>query len=191
MAAITPEQRAKIDAQNLANIVKKASAGKVLTERDIGFLDTMATREQVDGDLGIWNTTQVAQMIGVTPKTVNEHARGGVIPKIGRGKFDPINAVSSYCKWLRQQREEATGSGKSLTAARTELAVEDTRLKRLQAEKLEGKLCDVDIILDAENKLLSGISSIIRNSDIEDGRKEDIFTAIRDHGDAWKEEMSE
>ena len=146
---------------------------------------------KIDEDVGTWNTTQVAQMIGVTPKTVNEHARGGVIPKIGRGKFDPIKAVSSYCKWLREQRDDATGSGKSLTAARTDLAVEDTRLKRLQAEKLESKLCDIDIILDAENKLLSGISNIIRNSDIEDGRKEDIFTAIRDHGDAWKEEMSE
>ena len=99
--------------------------------------------------------------------------------------------MSSYCKWCRGQRDEATGSGKSLTAARTELAQEDTRLKRLQAEKLEGKLCDIDLILDAENKLLSGISNIIRNSDIDEARKEDIFTAIRDHGDKWKEEMTE
>jgi len=189
MAKLTPEQRAKIDAQNLANIVKKSSAGKVLTEREVEFLDSMATRDSVDGDLGTWNTTQIAKILGVTPKTVNEHARGGVIPKIGRGKFDPILAVSSYCEWLRKQRDEATGSGKSLTAARTELALEDTRLKRLQAEKLEGKLCDVDLILDAENKLLSGISNIIRNSDIEEERKEDIFTSIRDHGDKWKEEL--
>ena len=142
-------------------------------------------------DFGVWNTTQVAMMLGITPQIVNEHARGGVIPKIGRGKFDPIKAVSSYCKWCRGQRDEATGSGKSLTAARTELAQEDTRLKRLQAEKLEGKLCDIDLILDAENKLLSGISNIIRNSDIDEARKEDIFTAIRDHGDKWKEEMTE
>jgi len=189
MAKITPEQRAKIDAQNLANIVKKSSAGKVLTEREVEFLDSMASLNNAYGELGTWNTTQVAKMLGVTPKTVNEHARGGVIPKIGRGKFDPIKAVSSYCEWLRQQRDEAAGSGKSLTAARTELALEDTRLKRLQAEKLEGKLCDVDLILDAENKLLSGISNIIRNSDIEEERKEDIFTAIRDHGDKWKEEL--
>lgn len=191
MAQLTQEQRAKIDAQNLANIVKKSSAGKVLTDRDIEFLDSMATRESSEGELGIWNTTQVAQILGVTPKTVNEHARGGVIPKVGRGKFDPIESVSSYCKWLREQRDEAAGSGKSLTAARTELALEDTRLKRLQAEKLEGRLCDVDLVLEAENKLLSGISNIIRNSDMDESRKEDIFTSIRDHGDKWKEEMTE
>ena len=189
MAQLTKEQRAKIDAQNLANIVKKSSVGKVLSEREIEFLDSMASREGKDNGLGVWNTTQVAKMLGVTPKTVNEHARGGVIPKIARGKFDPIASVSSYCDWLRKQRDEAAGSGKSLTAARTELALEDTRLKRLQAEKLEGKLCDVDLILDAENKLLSGISNIIRNSDIEEERKEDIFTAIRDHGNKWKEEL--
>jgi len=151
----------------------------------------MSKKEKDSQGFGVFSTTNMAKFLGITPQMINDHARSGVIPKIGRGKFDPIKAVSSYCKWLREQRDEASGSGKSLTAARTDLAVEDTRLKRLQAEKLESKLCDIDLILDAENKLLSGISNIIRNSDIEDGRKEDIFTAIRDHGDAWKEEMSE
>lgn len=151
----------------------------------------MKEKQNDPNDFGVWNTTQVSQMLGITPQIVNEHARSGVIPKMGRGKFDPVQAVSAYCKWCRTQRDEATGSGKSLTAARTELAQEDTRLKRLQAEKLEGRLCDVDLVLEAENKLLSGISNIIRNSDMDESRKEDIFTSIRDHGDKWKEEMTE
>jgi phage terminase Nu1 subunit (DNA packaging protein) len=151
----------------------------------------MKEKQTDPNNFGVWNTTQVSQMLGISTQIVNEHARSGVIPKMGRGKFDPVKAVSSYCKWCRTQRDEATGSGKSLTAARTELAQEDTRLKRLQAEKLEGRLCDVDLVLEAENKLLSGISNIIRNSDLDESRKEDIFTSIRDHGDKWKEEMTE
>ena len=74
----------------------------------------------------------------------------------------------------------------SLEQARTELAQEETALKRLKREHLEGKLCDVELILAAEERLLSGIASIIRNSDIEEDRKIDIFTAIQDHGDNWK-----
>ena len=41
MPQLTPEQRAKIDQQNLANILKKASAGKVLSARDVEMLDNV------------------------------------------------------------------------------------------------------------------------------------------------------
>ena len=84
--------------------------------------------------------------------------------------------------------DQTHSSKMSLEQARTELAQEETALKRLKREHLEGKLCDVDLILDAEERLLSGIASIIRNSDIEEDRKIDIFTAIQDHGDQWKSE---
>ena len=82
--------------------------------------------------------------------------------------------------------DETHSAKMSLEQARTELAQEDTALKRLKREHLEGKLCDVELILAAEERLLSGIASIIRNSDIEEDRKIDVFSAIQDHGDQWK-----
>tara|TARA_R100001082_G_scaffold31401_1_gene15993 strand:- start:203 stop:772 length:570 start_codon:yes stop_codon:yes gene_type:complete len=39
MPQLTPEQRAQVDKQNLANILKKAGAGKVLSDRDVKLLD--------------------------------------------------------------------------------------------------------------------------------------------------------
>ena len=75
----------------------------------------------------------------------------------------------------------------TLEAARTDLAIEDTRLKRLQAEKIEGQLADVDQLMEAENRLLEGIAAIVKASPLDDSRKEDIFTAIRDHGRKWEE----
>ena len=74
----------------------------------------------------------------------------------------------------------------SLEEARTDLAVEDTRLKRLQAEKIEGTVADVDLLMKAENELLEGISAIVKSSTLEKDKKDDIYTAIRDHGRKWE-----
>ena len=75
----------------------------------------------------------------------------------------------------------------SLEQARTDLAVEETRLKRLQAEKIEGEVAGVTELMEAENALLEGIAQIIRGSDLSDRSKEDIFNAILDHGKKWSE----
>ena len=75
----------------------------------------------------------------------------------------------------------------SLEQARTDLAVEETRLKRLQAEKIEGEGAGVTELMEAENALLEGIAQIVRGSDLSDRGKEDIFNAIRDHGQKWSE----
>ena len=187
MPKLTQEQRSQIDAQILANIVKKAGAGKTLTSREVEFLDDIASHE-ADTNLGEWDTTTLAQVIGMTPQSVNEQVRAGRIPKIGRGRFDPVAAVSAYCEYLREARDDAKGSGKSLTAARTELALEDARLKRIQAEKLEGRFADVQELIAAESHMLEGIAGIIRSSPLSDERKEDIFTALQDHAKKWKEE---
>ena len=66
--------------------------------------------------------------------------------------------------------------------------VEDARLKRIQAEKLEGKFANVQELIAAESQMLEGIAGIIRSSTLSDERKEDIFTALQDHAKKWKEE---
>ena len=81
--------------------------------------------------------------------------------------------------------DEAHAQKISLESARTDLAIEDTRLKRLQAEKIEGQLADIDEVLEAEGQLLEGIAAIIKASSLDDGRKEDIFSAIQDHAKQW------
>jgi len=111
--------------------------------------------------------------------------RGGISRRVKRFELEtPISCKDIFdLKPLDQKHSHKL----SLEEARTDLAVEDTRLKRLQAEKIEGQLADVDQLMEAENQLLEGISSIIKSSQIEQDKKDDIYTQIRDHGRKWKE----
>ena len=77
---------------------------------------------------------------------------------------------------------------RSLEEARTELALEDAELKRLQRKKMEERLADIDDLMPAELKLLEGISAIIKSSPLEEDRKQDIFSAIQDYVKHWEEE---
>jgi tRNA splicing endonuclease len=114
--------------------------------------------------------------------------RGGISRRVKRFELEtPISCKDIFdLKPLDQKHKNKL----SLEEARTDLAVEDTRLKRLQAEKIEGQLADVDQLMEAENQLLEGISSIIKSSQLEQDKKDDIYTQIRDHGRKWKEGFS-
>ena len=83
--------------------------------------------------------------------------------------------------------DEAHAQKISLEEARTALAVEDTALKRLQRERLEGKLTDIDIVIERTTELFDGIAGIIRTSELSDDRKGDIFAMVRQFGKEWGE----
>ena len=72
-------------------------------------------------------TNEFAALLGITRQRVNELAREGVIPKAGRGQFDPAIAVPTYCAWLRDAPERRGGD--------TDLKAEKLRLTREQADK--------------------------------------------------------
>tara|TARA_R100000458_G_C8104230_1_gene129694 strand:+ start:157 stop:546 length:390 start_codon:yes stop_codon:yes gene_type:complete len=111
--------------------------------------------------------------------------RGGISRRVKRFELEsPISCKDIFdLKPLDQKQKDKL----SLEQARTDLAVEDTRLKRLQAEKIEGQLADVDQLMEAENQLLEGILQIIKSSDLDQEKKDDIYTQVRDHGKKWKE----
>jgi phage terminase Nu1 subunit (DNA packaging protein) len=72
-------------------------------------------------------TNQFAALLGITRQRVNELAREGVIPKSGRGLFDPSTAIPAYCAWLRDAPDRRGGDA--------ELKAEKVRLTREQADK--------------------------------------------------------
>ena len=102
-------------------------------------------------------------------------------------RFELTGEISCKDIFDLKPLDEKHANKLSLEEARTDLAVEDTRLKRLQAEKIEGTVADVDLLMRAENELLEGIASIIKSSALEKDKKDDIYTAIRDHGRKWEE----
>lgn len=73
----------------------------------------------------------------------------------------------------------------TLEEARTAEAKESAALKRIQREKLEGKLADIDELLPRLNGLLDGVAATIKTSPLDEARKDDVFTAIRDFLREW------
>ena len=69
--------------------------------------------------------------------------------------------------------------------AGTDLAIEDAHLKRIQREKLEGRLADVDEVITKMAELAEMIEAVIRQSPLEDDRKADIYSAIRQKAKEW------
>ena len=86
---------------------------------------------------------------------------------------------------IKSDRGASNGDGVTLEQARTDLAIEDANLKRIQREKLEGKLADVDEVIDKATELANTIEGIIRSSDLDDDRKGDIYSAIRQAAKDW------
>jgi hypothetical protein len=76
----------------------------------------------------------------------------------------------------------------SLEEARTQESIENTELKRIQRQKLEGELVPISEMLPMQSRLLEGISAIIKSSGLEEERKSDIFDAINRHLDQWEQE---
>ena len=84
-------------------------------------------RVSIDAPLPTLGTNEFAALLGITRQRVNELAREGVIPKSGRGQFDPSTAIPAYCAWLRDAPERRGGDA--------ELKAEKVRLTREQADK--------------------------------------------------------
>ncbi len=84
-------------------------------------------RVSIDAALPTMGTNEFAALLGISRQRVNELSREGVIPKTGRGQFDPSTAVPAYCAWLRDAPERRGGDA--------DLKAEKLRLTREHADK--------------------------------------------------------
>ena len=113
------------------------------------------------------------------------YSRDAITKRVNRfglpSDFDPKKVLALI------PLDEVQANKISLEEARTDLAIEDTRLKRLSADEKEGRLADVFQLIEAENELLEGIAAIIKSSSLAADRKEDVLSAIRDHGKTWRD----
>src|ERR1700680_945206 len=76
---------------------------------------------------------ELADLLGVSDKTVREMARRGIIVRAGRGAYDLRASVRGYCRHLR---DIATGKagGEAVAAS---AAAERGRLAKAMADKVE------------------------------------------------------
>lgn len=75
------------------------------------------------------STGALAALLGVTPRSVTELSRKGVLSPAGRGSWPVRDSVRAYCAHLREQ-----AAGRS---SDTNLTAERIRVAQAQAEKLE------------------------------------------------------
>lgn len=75
-----------------------------------------------------------------------------------------------------------------LEEARTEDALASARLKRLQAEKLEGNLADVGEILEWQNDIFDRVIATVKKSTMTDAEKEDCLSQIAESARQWEAE---
>jgi hypothetical protein len=76
-----------------------------------------------------------ARLIGVTPSWLHALERKGLITKLGRGQYSPVNVVAGYVKSIADDRP-ATAHAVSVA----DLAATKARIAKLKAEELEGSL---------------------------------------------------
>lgn len=99
-------------------------------------------------------TTVAAETIGVTPAWLGKLEAQGVVEKVARGRWDLVNVVQGYIRWLK---DDARRSSKSAAQTRSQ----EIRAKReeLALAKEERALIPADQV----NEVMDFISSKIRS----------------------------
>lgn len=72
-----------------------------------------------------------------------------------------------------------------LQQERAKEAKASARLKTLQADEKEGRLADVEQLMEKLNELHEGFAQLIKSSDLPDDRKGDILGGIQDFTREW------
>lgn len=77
---------------------------------------------------GLLSTSEMADLLLIGPERVRQLVKGGHIPRVKRGRFDPETVVRSYIRYLK---DEERRSSKSAAAS---------RIQDIRAEKMEHDL---------------------------------------------------
>jgi phage terminase Nu1 subunit (DNA packaging protein) len=106
---------------------------------------------------------ELAAYLGITVRSISEHARQGHVKKIGRAHFDLQESVRRYCQHLRAAaagRQSREGDVSSTQArARKELA--QAVLAEARAEIIRKEVVSVDQVLDGWMRVVKSARSTL------------------------------
>lgn len=88
------------------------------------------------------NSTELALVLGLTQRRVEQMTGDGTIPKAGRGKINLCQGVQSYIRFLRRElpTEEDIKAEKIKRNAETTIKASKARMAKAEADEMEGKL---------------------------------------------------
>jgi len=84
--------------------------------------------------------------------------------------------------------DEAHAKKTSLEEARTELALQQARKAKVDADKAESKVIAREDVVAALGQLYDGLATIVRGSELDEDKKEDIFATLDEFATNWARE---
>ena len=76
----------------------------------------------------------------------------------------------------------------TLEKARTELALQQARKAKVDADKAESKVIAREDVVAALGQLYDGLATIVRGSELDEDKKEDIFATLDEFASNWARE---
>lgn len=133
------------------------------------------------------SVNKIASFVGADRRTVQLRAdQMGLVAQEGeKGAKLYDSRILSQLVPAPMAASGSDGVLPTLEQARTENTVADTKLKNLQAAKLEGVLADVTEVIQHQQSLFEDIAATIKKSGMGDNEKEDLLNAISEAAGAW------
>lgn len=107
--------------------------------------------------------SEIAQMIGITPRRVQQLVKDGVLKKVGRGKYDTVDTIQRYISYqIELERKAYNDEDMKIAEAKRIQEVAEAKLKVIKLKKEEGALIERDaverqmanLVHNAKSKLL-------------------------------------
>lgn len=103
---------------------------------------------------GLVSTKVVAELLNLSERRIEQLAQKRIIPKAGKGRYDPVPVVQAYIRYLQQK---LTGGGDVIDVSE----LKDRKLKA-ETEEREAKAERARIVVEIEKGELMKRSDVIR-----------------------------
>ena len=138
-----------------------------------------------------WSPNEASDAYGITPQQLNSLVRSGVLPKKGRGQFDPIATTLAYVAYVRKMAEESgglTAARVSSEEARKELWFQQARKAKVIADEAEGLVVQRKDVTQSIQLLYDGLATVVRGSSLSEDKKEELFATLEEFAAGWAQE---
>lgn len=112
-----------------------------------------------------WNSNvtvhEIAEILNLTPRRIQQLVREGVIPRPEHGKYELVASVRAYVTYLQKLVESRGVASKELHAERTRLFKEQADSMEIKNRLQRGEIVPVERVSVALGKVASAIATIL------------------------------
>jgi len=124
------------------------------------------------------STVEIAAILDLTPRRLQQLTQEGVIPGNGRnGGYEVAVAVPAYIRYLRSGQRNARNE--ELRIEQTRLARENADAQAMENERRRGTLVEAESVYKFYVSVFVKIRQVILYSDLSDDEKADLLAELR------------